>query len=299
VNEVQDQAAARNRPGSEQPPDGSIPRSLQEYGRGIAGGLLFSLPLLYTMEMWWFGFIIEPDRLIVYVVVTFVLLLAYNRFAGLHEDATWAEVAIDSVEEMGIGLVLSIAILTILGRVTLDMPASEVLGKTVIEGMTAAIGVSVGTAQLGGGNGNQQDTTPNPEMDPRPGTFHQQLVIAFIGAVLVGGNIAPTEEILMLGVEVSHWNLAALIALSLSVNAVILFYSDFAGSARHIPEDITHRWIFGKTLASYVVALFAAAMILWFFGRFEGVSLMTALSQTIVLGLVTTFGASAGRLLLQ
>lgn len=31
--------------------------SLQEYARGIAGGLIFSLPLLYTMEVWWAGFI--------------------------------------------------------------------------------------------------------------------------------------------------------------------------------------------------------------------------------------------------
>lgn len=296
---MKDRSGANNRVDGEQAPAGTITRSLQEYGRGIAGGLLFSLPLLYTMEMWWFGFILEPDRLIVYVVMTFVLLLAYNRYAGLHEDATWAEVAVDSVEEMGIGLVLSIAILTILGRITMDMPASEVIGKMVIEGMTAAIGVSVGTAQLGGGNGGQQGQPSGQEMDPRPSTFHHQLVIAFIGAVLVGGNIAPTEEILMLGVEVSHWNLVTLVVISLTLNAVILFYSDFAGAARHIPEDVTHRWILGKSLASYVVALLAAAMILWFLGRFDGASTMTALSQTITLGLVTTFGASAGRLLLQ
>jgi putative integral membrane protein (TIGR02587 family) len=165
--------------------------------------------------------------------------------------------------------------------------------------MTAAIGVSVGTAQLGGGSKDDAAPDQGQDMEPRASAFHQQLVIAFIGAVLVGGNIAPTEEILMLGVESSHWNLVALVALSLLVNAVILFYSDFAGAARHIPEDITHRWILGKSLATYVVALLAAAMILWFFGRFEGVSLVPALSQTIVLGLVTTFGASAGRLLLQ
>ncbi|MDQ3135846.1 MAG: TIGR02587 family membrane protein, partial [Acidobacteriota bacterium] len=32
-----------------------IKKSLQEYARGVAGGLLFSLPLLYTMEVWWMG----------------------------------------------------------------------------------------------------------------------------------------------------------------------------------------------------------------------------------------------------
>jgi hypothetical protein len=30
----------------------STGESLREYGRGVAGGLLFSLPLLYTVEVW-------------------------------------------------------------------------------------------------------------------------------------------------------------------------------------------------------------------------------------------------------
>ncbi len=47
------------------------------------------------------------------------------------------------------------------------------------------------------------------------------------------------------------------------------------------------------------MALFAAALILWFFGRFDGVSLYTSLAQVIVLGVAATLGASAGRLLLQ
>jgi Putative integral membrane protein (DUF2391) len=40
----------------------SITKSLQEYGRGVAGGLMFSLPLLYTMEVWWAGFNTHPYR---------------------------------------------------------------------------------------------------------------------------------------------------------------------------------------------------------------------------------------------
>jgi hypothetical protein len=40
-----------------------VHKSLQEYARGIAGGLLFSLPLIYTMEVWWAGFTSHPMRL--------------------------------------------------------------------------------------------------------------------------------------------------------------------------------------------------------------------------------------------
>src|SRR5829696_6238853 len=131
-----------------------IGKSLEEYGRGIIGGLIFSLPLLYTMEVWWAGFSAHPFHLILYVVATFALLLGYNYYAGIRHDANWAEVVIDSVEEMGLGLLISASALLLLGRVSLDMTAGEIVGKVTIEAMTVAIGVSVGTAQLGGTDGN-------------------------------------------------------------------------------------------------------------------------------------------------
>ena len=57
----------------------AISNSLREYARGLAGGLMFSLPLLYTMEVWWSGFVAQPMRLLVYVTATFVLLLSYEK----------------------------------------------------------------------------------------------------------------------------------------------------------------------------------------------------------------------------
>ena len=270
--------------------------SLQEYSRGIAGGLLFSLPMLYTMEMWQFGFILSSGRLLIYAVVAYVLLLGYNRYAGLHDDATWREVAIDSVEEMGIGVVISALFLAVIGRITLDMAVSEAAGKSVIVGMTVAIGVSVGTAQLGG---NSDDESSQPSVDERASAFHEQLVIAAIAAILVAGNIAPTDEVMILGMYLSPLNLIVLALLSLVLGAVIVFYADFVGSARHITEDLTHRSVIGMSAASYVVALAVSALMLWFFGRFDGASPIQMLSATIALGLVAALGASAGRLLLQ
>lgn len=92
----------------------STKESLQEYARGAAGGLAFSLPLLYTMEVWWAGFTSHPWRLCLYVAATFLLLLGYNTYAGLRRDASFAEVAIDSVEELGLGIVV-LAVAGVLG----------------------------------------------------------------------------------------------------------------------------------------------------------------------------------------
>ena len=238
------------------------------------------------------GFILPPGRILLYAAATYALLLGYNRYAGLHQDATWREVAADSVEEMGIGMVLSALFLIIIGRITSDMALVEVVGKTVVAGMTVAIGVSVGTTQLGG-------SETSPASNARPPAFHQQVVVAAIAAVLVSGSIAPTDEVMFVSRSVSAPNVIALAALSFLLTAAILFYVDFVNADRHTPRDLTLVRVIGRSASAYAVALAASAVMLWFFQRFDDASMIEMLSATVSLGLMSTLGASAGRLLLQ
>ena len=271
-------------------------KSLQEYGRGVAGGLMFSLPLLYTMEVWWAGVITHPYRLLVYVMATFLLLLGYNRYAGLRRDTSMTEVAIDSVEEMGIGFVLAALVLFLLGRVTFEMPVNEIAGIIVVQAMTVAIGVSIGTAQLGAGG--KEDEGLGGTSDKNEIHFGGQMVFALCGAVLFAANIAPTEEVVIIAIETSWLKLLGLAVFSLSIAFLVLHYSDFKGAAEFVSADHPTVILLG-TLVTYAIALSCSAVILWFFGRFDGVTLFTALAQTVVLGVAATLGSSAGRLLLQ
>ncbi len=277
----------------------TVTQSLREYARGIAGGLMFSLPLLYTMEVWWTGFIAGPIRLLIYLAATFILLLGYNSYAGMHEDSSWAEVMIDSVEEMGIGLLVATVFLSLIGRISPEMQLGEVIGKIVIEAMTVAIGISVGTAQLGiqgeGNNSRSGQSARSLEQDLR---FGGQLVIAACGAMLFGANVAPTEEVVVIANEISVVQLLALMLLSLLFTALILYYIEFAGSKRFVRRNGVTSVVIG-TVASYAVALLTAAAVLWFFGRFDQAGIFLIVAQTVVLGVATTLGASAGRLLVQ
>lgn len=287
-------------------------RSFQEYLRGIAGGLLFSLPLLYTMEVWWAGFITHPLRLLIYVLVTYTLLLGYNRYGGLRCSASPLEVAIDSVEAMGLGILIATVFLWLLGRVTAEMTWSEIIGKITIEAMTVAIGVAVGTAQLGGGKGDQQsdsgmecdDNAPQaaavaaPFLTNQDSDFGGQLTVAFCGAVLFAANVAPTEEIIVIATQINSQRLIGFALISMILGALILFYSDFTGSTRFLQTRSVVTVVYGA-IVTYAIALITSAAILWFFGRFDGIAPITCLAQTIVLGLAAVLGASAGRLLLQ
>lgn len=271
-----------------------ISESLKEYGRGVTGGLLFSFPLLYTMEVWWEGFITPPSSLLLLLGVTFLLLIGYNRFAGLRPDSSWTEVVIDSVEEMGLGLVISFLVLLMLNRIQPgNMAIDEIMGKTVIEAMAVSIGISVGTAQLGAGNGVGKNG------DDRYG--HEKLslaVLALCGSILVGGNVAPTEEVMLIAIEASPMHILAMCLISLLLSTLVLFYSDFRGSRIERTDNFAYRIAFDTSLC-YAMALSASAFILWFFGRFENEGFWNCFAMIIVLGVLSSLGASAGRLLIK
>ena len=256
----------------------------------MAGGLLFSLPLLYTMEVWDAGVFIPAHRQLAYLLGTLVLLLGYNRYSGLHPDSSWAEVAIDSVEELGIGLILSVVILLALGRIGPELTLDEVMGRTVVEAFTIAIGVSVGTAQLGG------DPSLRGSETRRLG-FGGQMALAGCGAVLFASNVAPTEEIVVLGVELPPLQLACLALLSLLIGSLVLFFSDFRGARQWVASADALGMARG-TVVTYAIALVSSAMILWLFGRFDHVAMGAVVGQTVALAVAATLGASAGRLLL-
>jgi putative integral membrane protein (TIGR02587 family) len=272
----------------------SVAQSLREYGRGIAGGLLFSLPLLYTQEMWNAGVIFTPARLALALITSFVLLLGYNRFAGLHEDASLLEVVIDSVEELGLGMLLAALLLWIIGVLHADLSLLDIVGRTILEGLMIAIGVSVGTAQLG----IQEDESDRAQEDePKPGIL-AQLILGVCGAIIIAMNIAPTEEIAIIAVQVMPWQLLALAVLALALTSTVLFFSDFVRSEPYNQERTA--LLFAQTATMvYTEAFLVAFALLWFFQRFEGQNLYMMIAQTLVLSMPAALGAAAGRLLIR
>lgn len=268
--------------------------SLKEYARGIAGGLIFSFPLLYTMEVWWYGFIADPAQYIALVCVTYVLLLGYNRYAGMRPDMSFLSVMVDSVEEMCIGLLVSFGVLLMIDRINLaSMGIEEMMGKVVIEAMAVSIGVSVGTAQLGvdSGGGEESESRRSPL-----GTA----IISVCGAIVVGGNVAPTQEIPMIAFEASSMHTFVMVVVSLLISVVVVYFSDFRGSAtENKASGGRHYTILFDACISYVAALDSSAFLLWFFGRFENTSFEESFAQCVVLGVIASLGASAGRLLIK
>ncbi|RNI26028.1 TIGR02587 family membrane protein [Rufibacter latericius] len=285
----------------------TIYQSLQEYGRGVIGGLLFSLPMLYTMEIWWTSFTVSPWLLLLYILVTSVSLLGYNTYAGLRSSASWKEIAVDSIEEMGLGLVLAFLFLWLLGVVQIyDMSLERIVYMTVIEAMPIAIGVSIGTAQLGTSGEEEEDESEEKKpqesilakQDEGPASTLEQIMLATCASLLFGANVAPTEEVMKISSDATPLQLLLVFLVSLTLSAAILFYVGFRGSyetpANEPPTFL--EVVYGLSI-TYATAFCTSAGALWFFGRFEGVGLQACTEATVVLGLVSALGASAGRFL--
>ena len=70
---------------------GAEGRGLAAIGRAFGGALVFALPMLMTMEMWWLGFSIGPWRLCLLTALLLPVLVGVSHFAGLEETFGWRE----------------------------------------------------------------------------------------------------------------------------------------------------------------------------------------------------------------
>ena len=59
---------------------------LDEIVRAVSAGMLFGIPLLYTMEVWWVGTTTGPSRMLAVLAVTFAVLVVLNHTAGFRES---------------------------------------------------------------------------------------------------------------------------------------------------------------------------------------------------------------------
>ncbi|SRX55518.1 TIGR02587 family membrane protein [Aequorivita sp. CIP111184] len=278
----------------------SIDKSLKDYGRGITGGLLFSLPMLYTMELWWAGFIANSLQLIVYFIVGMFLLMVYNHYVGIRREHSFLEGLEESIEEMGMALLLTVFILWVTGRLAPNMSLNEISGKIIVEAVTVAIGISVGKSQLGseGDEKNDKDEDEQNKWSKNPNIL-RSVNIALCGAILIASNVAPTDEVMVIALEAEIFKLLLIALLSIGIGGAVLYYINFKGAKEAVLQPHNFKQVVFGTVIMYAVALASSAFMLWFFGRFDGLSLYGIVAETVVLGFPAALGASAGRLLIQ
>lgn len=272
--------------------DGGKGRSVEETARDFvragAGGLLVGLPLLWTQEMWEMGATLAPLKLLVLLGLAFGIVAGYNAMAGFRRERSVVELLVDAVEGFGISVVIATAALFVLGRLEPELGPGVLVARIALLTIPVAFGSSLAATLLS---------------DPEEGGREEpvgpvgRLLVAGAGALYFALNVAPTEEVRIVGSE-ADWPLLLLaIGASLLIGLVIVFEAGFPGGRGHEGGATPLHGRFGETIAAYAVALGISYVLLWAFGSTDGVGPRGIVGEVIMLGILATFGAATGRLL--
>lgn len=268
--------------------------TLQEYGRGLVGGMLFAFAPLYTMEVWHQGFIASPGIVLTAVGTTYAILVAYSYYVGLHTERSILANLAEALETVALGFAVAAIVLTLIGQLSFDLSAGVFLARLTLEGMVCAIGVAIGSAQLGADEDDEGEGQPGAE-GGISGFIHQ-IAYTALGATVIIAGVAPTAEVVVTGVEAPVWAILATALLSLSLCLAITHALDFRGAGRH--GQVYAGGSIGDAVVTYAISLVLAAALLWMTGRLGGVGLGAGLSMTVYLAWPAAIGGSIGRLLL-
>ena len=270
----------------------------QDLLRAVGGGLLVGLPLLFTMEMWFHSFLLPSWKIVVLLAVSFVVVIGYSAVSGFRRERSWTELLVDSLETMGIAVIVSTVAMLLLGRIGPDVGLRDAIGKVALEAIPVAFGVSLASSQLAApgddADGEEQGSVAGDGAGIGP---FGRLMVAAGGALLFALNVAPTEEPVLLGVEAPWWLLVLVAAATLAMTLAIVFYADFRGGRSADQLDGPLSGPLPETVAAYAVSLLVSLLLLWAFGRTDGASLAAIAGMTVMLAVLASFGAAAGRLL--
>ncbi|MEO3997268.1 TIGR02587 family membrane protein [Mesorhizobium sp. CAU 1732] len=262
----------------------------RDLGRAAGGAVVFSLPILMTMEMWWLGFYMDRLRLLVLFALTFPLLMGLSRQIGFEDSRSWGGDFLDSLIALGIGALVSSTVLCIFGVITPDMSLDEIVGKIALQTVPAAIGALLARSQLG--------RSEDDETGEREEGYWGELFLMAVGALFLGFNVAPTEEMILISYQMTSWHALALVVLSLGIMHAFVFSLGFAGGSEVGPDDPWWSGFVRLTLPGYVIAITISLLVLWLFGRTDGNAFHMTAFATIVLAFPSAIGAAAARLIL-
>lgn len=266
----------------------------KDYGRGLArafgGALLFALPLLMTMEMWWLGgFAIERPRLLLFLLVSLPMLLGLSYYAGFEPTFRLRDELLDALAAFAVGFIVATLVLTLFGVLTPSLTPAEMVGRIAVTAMPAAIGALLAGKQFG--------TQALRATREREGAgFLGALFLMSVGAIFLAFNIAPTEEVMVISYMMSPGHAVALIAASLLVLHAFVYALGFPGEDRRRKAGRFVPTFLRYTLPGYAIALAISLYCLWTFGRLDGVALHEQATMAVVLGFPAALGAATARL---
>jgi putative integral membrane protein (TIGR02587 family) len=263
-----------------------------DFARAGGGALVFSLPMLMTMELWWLGFYLDRPRLIVLVLTALPLLVVLSHHVGFERTRRWRDDVLDAFIALGVAGMVCSLLLMLFGVITFHTAVDEAIGKVAIQMVPAAIGALLSKSQFGADGTEEENPSEQDE------SYGGELFLMAVGSLFLGFNVAPTEEMMLISYQMTEWHALGLVLISVLLMHGFVFAAGFAGGSEASPDEPWWSPFVRLTLPGYVIAVTVSLYLLWIFARLDGVGLDAAVMATVVLAFPAAIGAAAARLIL-
>lgn len=270
-------------------------RFFQHLARAFGGAILFSFPVLMTMEMWSLGFYMNGVRLALFTLLTVPLLIGLSYYDGFEPTSRFWEDAVDTFVAYAVGFTASAALLFLFGIINSEMSADEIIGKISIQAIIGSFGAMFAQSLLSGGDKQEREER---EERKRGASYFGELFLMAVGAIFLSMSVAPTEEMILISYKMDDWHTLALAIVTLSLTHAFIYTVEFRGHEKTISDKSFASVFLRYTMVGYAIALLISFYILWTFGSLDGMGLAEQLKATIVLGFPAAIGAATSRLIL-
>jgi putative integral membrane protein (TIGR02587 family) len=260
--------------------------------RGFGGSILFALPLLMTMEMWWLGSYLEPTRILLLMTVLFPILIGVAHCLGFGETANVGHAALQAITAYGVAIVSSGVMLGIFGTFKPGMGCTRSSARPRFRRVLAHSARCALLAESHFGQSADQS-----ERRARA-AYIEHLFFMVVGALFVALTVAATDEMPLIGEMMRNVHALAAVAFSLGLLHFFMRGVGFEGHAA-AQDGGGVSTFFRPAVVGYSLALVVSAFLLYVFGRFDDTQIAPAIHETVVLGLPATIGAAAARLILD
>ncbi|HET9755449.1 MAG TPA: DUF2391 family protein, partial [Candidatus Limnocylindrales bacterium] len=179
-----------------------------------------------------------------------------------------------------------------LGRLEPELGLSTVVGRIGLLSIPVAFGSALAATVL---------SEPEEGGGREPVGPIGRLFVAAGGALYFALNVAPTDEVRVLGSEADVPLLLLVIVASLAISLAIVFVVELPGGRGGSRSGSRGRGPLeepmGETVAAYATALLVSLVLIFSFGLSDGLGLRALAGYVVMLGTAASFGSAAGRLL--
>jgi len=259
------------------------------------GAILFSFPMLMTMEMWWLGFYMDGLRITIFTLLTIPLLIGLSFYDGFEDTFTVIDDVRETFVAYTVGFTASAILLSLFGVIKPGMSWDEIIGKISIQAVAASLGAMLTQSLLI----IDKETEENAEKRKRSANYVGQLFLIAVGAIFLSMSVAPTEEMVLISFQMTSWHTFGLAITTLFMMHAFVYAVEYSNLEKELPPGSSFLNGFLRfTVVGYAIVLLVSFYILWTFGSIDGMSFAEKLKAAVVLGFPAALGASASRLIL-